>query len=296
MKELNEILAKSANYGSVTLLERTEQVVKAITLFANKYAFNFNIALAIKGAIFHDLGKAHPHFQRKIAKINGSNLSEEREWNYIHRHELSSLAFLPCFKQNEWEPIIDMVVAHHKSIENDPSNRGVLDLVENDRNFIENHLRNWEDWRKYPIEIIRHFGFEVNEISKESAKNALNYVIDYCESKKNGFSPLRGLLKSADHFASAFMHDTEKELISLFEIPDLSFYRDDSRVSELYPLSKISTDDQRKHTLVVASTGSGKTDFLLRRCKGRIFYTLPFQASINAMWERFKVTIYIAQY
>ena len=31
---------------------------------------------------------------------------------------------------------------------------------------------------------------------------------------------------------------------------------------------------------------SGKTDFLFRRCKGRIFYTLPFQASINAMYKR----------
>jgi len=39
---------------------------------------------------------------------------------------------------------------------------------------------------------------------------------------------------------------------------------------------------------VTAPTGAGKTDFLLRRCKGRVFYTLPFQASINAMYERIK--------
>ncbi len=26
----------------------------------------------------------------------------------------------------------------------------------------------------------------------------------------------------------------------------------------------------------------------MKRCKGRVFYTLPFQASINAMYERFK--------
>lgn len=35
----------------------------------------------------------------------------------------------------------------------------------------------------------------------------------------------------------------------------------------------------------------GKTDFLLRRCKGRVFYTLPFQASINSMWERIKSVV-----
>lgn len=33
---------------------------------------------------------------------------------------------------------------------------------------------------------------------------------------------------------------------------------------------------------------AGKTDFLLRRCNGRVFYTLPFQASINAMYKRIK--------
>lgn len=40
--------------------------------------------------------------------------------------------------------------------------------------------------------------------------------------------------------------------------------------------------------MVTAPTGAGKTDFLIRRCTGRVFYTLPFQASINAMHERIK--------
>ena len=50
----------------------------------------------------------------------------------------------------------------------------------------------------------------------------------------------------------------------------------------------ISADSARKHTLVTAPTGAGKTDFLMRRCRGRVFYTLPFQASINAMYDRIK--------
>lgn len=53
-------------------------------------------------------------------------------------------------------------------------------------------------------------------------------------------------------------------------------------------MSLISTDDKRQHTIVTAPTGAGKTDFLLRRCKGRVFYTLPYQASINAMYDRIK--------
>ncbi|MGL1489066.1 CRISPR-associated endonuclease Cas3'', partial [Vibrio parahaemolyticus] len=116
---LNQILAKSKNYGGLTLLEHTQHVTEAVELFAKKYGFSFNIDIARKGAIIHDLGKAHPHFQRKIKNINSGSISESREWDFIHRHEISSLAFLPCFPKEEWHNLIDLVIAHHKSIKND---------------------------------------------------------------------------------------------------------------------------------------------------------------------------------
>ncbi len=291
MKPLQEILAKSINYGGLTLLEHTQQVTEAITLFAEKYAFNFDIDLCRKGAILHDLGKAHPHFQRKIAQVNGGSLAENLAWTYPHRHEISSLAFLPCFPKSEWNTLIDLVIGHHKSIENDPSARGILDLTNEDRATIDNHLFDWENWYPYGLQIMQTFGLDTREISREEGKIALEYVVEYCEDKGNGYSPLRGLLKSADHFASAFTHETTEKLIPLFETPDLNFYRNEERKSWLYPLSEITTDDPRRHTLVVASTGAGKTDFLLKRCNGRIFYTLPFQASINAMYKRIKKTV-----
>ncbi|MES2733697.1 MAG: CRISPR-associated helicase Cas3' [Bacteroidota bacterium] len=291
MKPLHEILAKSQNYGSLTLLEHTQQVTQAIEKFAPNFAFGFDVELAKRGAILHDLGKAHPHFQRKIQGINGASLSEKQEWDFVHRHEISSLAFLPIFPKNEWDTLIELVVAHHKSIENDASGRGILDLDQNDRHWKEHHLKDWENWRGYGLQILEKFGFTTRTISLEEAISALEYVAEYCETKKVGWSPYRGLLKSADHFASAFMHQTHVKLKPLFEIPNLDFYREEQRKSALYPLSQILTDDSRKHTLVVAPTGAGKTDFLLRRCQGRVFYTLPFQASINAMYERIKENV-----
>ena len=92
-------------------------------------------------------------------------------------------------------------------------------------------------------------------------------------------------MMAADHFASALSEQTDVNLNTIFQIPDLSCY---NRPFWLYPLSEISTDVTEQHTLVTAPTGAGKTDFLLRRCRKRIFYTLPFQASINAMYERFQ--------
>ena len=282
----DKILAKSINYGGLTLLEHTKHVVQAIEIFATKYDWDLNKELARKGAIIHDLGKAHPHFQRKIRQANGNSLADNRVWEFIHRHEISSLAFLPIFERAEWDQLIELVIAHHKSVKNDPSERGILDLVNKERNTIANHLLEWENWSIHGYEILEKFGIPTRIISYDEALHAIKYVINYCHGLQKGWSPLRGLLRSADHFGSAFSHDTKKCLQNLFEIPDLSFYFSESRKSDLYPLSKISPEDTRPHTLVVAPTGAGKTDFLLKRTQGRIFYTLPFQASINAMWER----------
>jgi CRISPR-associated endonuclease/helicase Cas3 len=264
-------------------------VAWAIEVFAEKYQFDFDKELAIKAAALHDLGKAHIHFQHKISgKTDYKSMMEKDEWNYTHRHELSSLGFLPVFPKNEWSTIIDMVVAHHKSIENDKRLKGIVDLEQNERFWLENHLIDWESWSPYGLQILEEFGIETRPIAKSEAKEALEYALEYCESKRWGWSPLRGLLMSADHFASAFIEKTTDKLKDLFSTPDLSFYRNPNRGSDLYPLSQIETENDKPHTIVVAPTGAGKTDFLLKRCKGRIFYTLPFQASINAMYERIK--------
>jgi CRISPR-associated endonuclease/helicase Cas3 len=63
--------------------------------------------------------------------------------------------------------------------------------------------------------------------------------------------------------------------------------------SNSYPLALRDTEaaDRRPHTLVVAPTGAGKTNFLFRRCRRRVFYTLPFQASINAMAGRVRADL-----
>ncbi|MHA4812071.1 CRISPR-associated helicase Cas3' [Flavitalea flava] len=290
-QSLDSIWAKSKNYGSISLLNHSQQVVVAIEKMSEGFVHLFDLQMARKGAIIHDLGKAHPHFQRKIGGYNGATLYENSKQNFTHRHELSSLGFLPLFPEAEWDILIDLVVAHHKSIGDDPGAKGILDLDQNERDWIANHLDEWENWHLFGLQIIEHFDIPVRLISRIEAENALQYAFKYCDAKKSGWSPWRGLLKSADHFASGFMDQTKEQIKHLFEIPNLQYYHDDKRKSRLYPLSLIDSGDNRKHTLVVAPTGAGKTDFLLRRCQGRIFYTLPFQASINAMWERMKSTI-----
>jgi CRISPR-associated endonuclease/helicase Cas3 len=278
MKNLDHILAKGEENGRVTLVQHLSEVA----LLAEKVAQHLGLdtSIARKGAIIHDIGKASSLFQNTLKK------NFQRPPGFLFRHELASLFFISFLNEEEKYPVIDMIVAHHKSIYKDAGAKGLLDLDENDPECFEKHIKGFDDWSKDALSILEHFNFETKPISVQQAKESFYEVVDYCQSKKYGYSQWKGVLIAADHLASAMSGYIKPLERKLFVVPDLSYYH--SRKSEIYPLSLISTDDKRKHTLVTAPTGAGKTDFLIRRCNGRVFYTLPFQASINAMYERIK--------
>ena len=277
-------LAKSAQRGSIplTLLDHTRQVKAAAEAIAAH--LGYEVRLAGLGAALHDLGKAHPHFQ---AKIYGEEVPLHEQ--FPHRHELSSLGFLPLFDRADWPALVDMVVAHHKSIRQDVRERGILDLQRLGGPWVSNHLLNWESWSADGLAVLAalHVPVAASQVTRAEAEAALRYAVEHCRAQLRNpdWSAWRGVLMAADHFASALQHDTNKHLAGLFDKPNLSFFQ--NRAGDaLYPLSQMSAADERPHTLVVAPTGAGKTDYLFRRCRGRVFYTLPFQASINAMFER----------
>ncbi len=135
----SEPLAKSAENGGLTLREHTLHVVQAIEKFAVE--LGIPVELARKGAVLHDLGKAHPHFQHKIGALEPDwRMRREFERYKTHRHEISSLGFLPLFPQEEWNILIELVVAHHKSVKGDPNSTGLLDLDEEYRDTLDFHL------------------------------------------------------------------------------------------------------------------------------------------------------------
>jgi CRISPR-associated endonuclease/helicase Cas3 len=181
-----------------------------------------------------------------------------------------------------------MIVAHHRSIHQDAREQGILDLenIEGSDQIFERHVDPWEEWSPVALAILCAVGISTRSILKDEALKAYQYTIEYCTKKSLGWSKWKGVLVGADHFASALNEKTNVHLSTIFQTPDLSPFK--NRSNTLFPLSLLSADDKRPHTLVVAPTGSGKTDFLMRRCGGRVFYTLPFQASINAMYERFR--------
>ncbi len=280
------LLAKSEKNGGLTLLEHTSHVVAAIHRMAD--SLGEDVSRARQGAVLHDLGKAHPYFQRML---RGEVDEVERQTGFPHRHEISSLLFLPLFKGKEWGFLIDMVVAHHKSTLGDRRGKGLLDLIQEYGNtqVFERHAEDWYKWSPEAIGVATGFDINSRAISVAEAREAFDYVVSYVVSRPDGWSRWKGLLMSADHFASAFAHDTEGQLHRLYRAPDLEGYRGTSdlyKPSPLYPLSTRASRSVKPHTLVIAPTSAGKTNYLLARCRNRVFYTLPYQASINAMYLR----------
>lgn len=274
------ILAKSVQQGGQTLLQHLSDVSDAIYVIAKHVGKD--VALARKGAILHDIGKVSPLFQQTLtADFDRRTLPP----NFIFRHEIASLFFLSLLKDEEKSAVIEMIVAHHKSLE-DAKGRGFLDLYDNMEDCFASHSLGFETWSVDALHILEDLGIPTHPISIEEAKANYEEAIAYCEQIDVGVSDWKGILMAADHLASAMEDEPIENILSkLFIVPDLSFY---NRQHPLYPLSNISVSDNRSHTLVTAPTGAGKTDFLLRRCKGRVFYILPFQASINAMYERIR--------
>lgn len=272
----DEILAKSERNGSVSLYQHLSDVADVAVSIAGHVGLDEQTAKL--GALLHDIGKASPTFQKRL------KLSHPKNDRTVFRHEIASLLFLSLVEEDKRDAVIEMIAAHHKSARKDVAMLGLLDLDDMEDSF-EMHAGGFDELQEPALQILNSLGIKTHHISMAEAKDNYEYAVNYCSGKKADCSMWRGLLMAADHMASAAAGVMSMPIDKLFVKPDLSFY---NRQSELYPLSTMAADNSRKHTIVTAPTGAGKTDFLLRRCKGRVFYVLPFQASINAMYDRLK--------
>ena len=272
-----EILAKSEKNGIAVSLYQHLNDVAEIAIKIAKY-LHLDADIVREGALLHDIGKASDSFQKSL------QLSFKPRPGYIFRHEIASIFFISLLEESHRDFVIAMIIAHHKSIYQDARELGILDL-EGYFDCFKEHTRNFETWCPIALKILEECGIKVRPISLTEANDNYNYVVDYCKNRKRGYSIWRGLLMAADRMASALEGVSLKLTYKPFIKPDLSFY---NRQSTLYPLSMLPANVEKPHTIVTAPTGAGKTDFLLKRCHDRVFYVLPFQASINAMYERIK--------
>lgn len=287
MKHL-DILAKSSRNGGESLyshLLNAEKTAINIALKSNsKSSIKINVNKAKYSGAFHDLGKASTVFQYRL--FNKVDYLQEE----IFRHEIASCFFVSLIPKYYRDDVTMAIISHHKSILDDRGKSGLLDLVRyNDLDYVfKTHSKDFDKWSFIVTDILHELGYKTRQINIDEAYSNFVYTVDLCKKyvKERGASLYRGCLISSDHLTSAL--NVDKLTKEIYNKPDLSFFE---RKNKSYPLSLISSKSKKKHTLVVSPTGSGKTDYLMRRCKGRVYYTLPFQASLNSMYYRFKESL-----
>ncbi len=243
---------------------------------------------------FHDFGKAAEGFQKSL-RPQGKN------WGY--RHEILSIPFINRLNKEDTEFIKILVLTHHKDVEE--LTRYIEDEDDIDPRFNErleeiepNILGLNELIKKYPTFSKKIFGstkYEVDSIKDLPKDNGLweetIQKIDRCIrlkevnwllSKAGIFG--KGMMNACDYLASAGITNILKPLPSLTEV-----YNFNSLTTVQEQCLSIKGD-----VILISPTGSGKTEASLfwathnlNKAKGnRIFYNLPYTASINAMYKR----------
>lgn len=295
-KLFDQFLAKSD--GVTTLEMHTNHVITA----GNNLLHNLPLSLEEKEywktklfrcAVLHDLGKIHSAFQKRL-------LGEEAP---AIRHEIISLWFCENFLDLKDDELF-AIATHHKGIIHQGDDKGRLEGVVLTSNM-EFHLESdselltketliaWLDLMKLKIEF-KNKEKQV-QISKDTQK-ILRYA--YQEkavpeiSSRKELSLMRALLIASDHIGSARM---ESSLPSYKKIELRDFQPKNKDVYFEFRSFQGKLQTIKSDVILHAPTGSGKTEAALSWVfanqveNARLFYLLPYTASINAMVHRLQI-------
>jgi len=268
----------------------------------------------ILSVLFHDFGKYAQPFQNKTLNSN-----YEGCWGY--RHEIFSAEFVNLISEfsDEVKNIVKLAILSHHNKTIDHLEQAVFE--ENNAAFLlpginleTMNTNRKEAYEEAKVSIIQYFSeisTEIKEILqklclkisinfnhnhltnvydliKKYYASAYNFEMDF-DYKKIVF--LKGLLVTSDHLGSA--HQLIKQLDDnicacyekKFKIPEKG---------EFTTTQKKCVESLGETAILKAPTGTGKTEasFLwanenIKKIPySRIFYILPYTASINAMFER----------
>lgn len=240
--------------------------------------------------IFHDLGKGHSQFQ-EVLKGNKNN-----QWNK-QRHELFSLPFVSALPLDKKEKVLleRVVTGHHKT------------FSELNENYISgNYTKDSSDYedefslvdKEAVLKILESYGgFNLTEIQLNNPGKVIrkyNGEVEDGEIQNYLMTLLLfGAFKHCDHMASAYIGELKHLENSSFDFLDKIRIELQSKEFDFYD-HQVSASQKLGNIILTAPTGSGKTETSLlwlrnqmdKTGQGRVFYTLPFTASINAMFKR----------
>ena len=257
----------------------------------------------------HDFGKAAVGFQNQ--------LTDRKRWNY--RHEILSTGFVVTLElpQEARQAIALAIMTHHKDIET---------LVEKYPCWEENEY-GYQEWQKRISELTPNWEalIEIQELvphwcptetcawtpvatTDQLISGYREYLAPYLNSFEDGeLTPLhrtygmllRGCMIACDHLASAGKNEIHTTLANLESCLTQHIERKATKKGRQFlgwqPFQK-ETGETNDQLMLSAPTGSGKTEAALlwshenqsETLGNRVFYVLPYTASINAMYNRLK--------
>lgn len=294
-------LAKSGEWA-ISLAEHSRQVADYTRAVAEAYRDHWRSLLGdewakrvrqalIIAALAHDLGKAASGFQRSLT---------DRRFRWEFRHEVLSAALLLTADIDDdiRTLAVAAVLTHHRDL-NDTGllgDAGFVPLPEPD--IVESAVRKfrekagelqacWAWLHKFCEEQPELRGLSLPETPEqvplpvdfvERLKAETAELTPFCAPQSTALLLTRGWLMAADHAASAGVTEFKDTLPAPPKPPALR------------PFQK-RAGEHEGHAFLEAPTGSGKTLAAMlwaqrnRQHGERIFYLLPYQASIEAMAE-----------
>lgn len=281
--------------GVTTLEQHTRHVITAGLNLLNSLSLNEDEKKYwrdkfIRCAVLHDLGKIHKEFIKRLNDEKGVPI----------RHEIVSLLFCVNYLQIDDDELF-AIATHHKGVVDDFSKHNVLS-----QNEIGVYVQQWYELDRtiFTRDLIESWLkiFDINIPLKEQAfvkllprkiKQMLSFeyqskAVLLCEERKK-LSFARSLLIASDHLGSA----RKENDIPQYKLLTLADFRPgENGVYFSFRPFQERMQQVKMNAILHAPTGSGKTEAALnwiyanQRMNARIFYLLPYTASINAMVGR----------
>ncbi len=314
-KREDEVAGESLAMHTWYVLERFAELVRLRPGLAT-YLEAPNIWHCLFWACFlHDFGKAASGFQKMVR--------DGERWP--QRHEVLSLAFLdwiaPTLSKTEQKWVLAAIVSHHRDASEiaskydermDPDPLLGL-LAQLDEKTVRGLWRWLHECIAAWIEALGLSGFGVHMLSLVDEEHAIEMIcmegvqrtrawleiyrlfVGKLPSERDqrvvtSLVTLRGLTTTADHMASAHLPHVPQGIQRSWK----DFASQDLKI-QTYAHQCESAAHHHTPAMLVAPTGSGKTEAALFWAIGdgteatpRIFYALPYQASMNAMYDRLR--------